>query len=409
MILIIYQGGLSAQADGAAADLQEAYGDLIIEMREADSSIPWAAPPAWDDLMIVMYDEPASFSKGASAFIAEYRKVRTAHDAVLPVALSSDPGKRRPPEGVSDIKALPYDNSYAGKDGPLARRVGAMLGLRLQGREARVFLSHRATDGDKIAAQLHRHMLSLGYRPFLDEAKDIDGDTKILPGSPVQKEIDAALDDASLLLLIDTPECLTSRWVRHEVDTAIASMLPVLPICFRTTDDFSKGPRFRVLRELQRWEEIRLPAHTENPLTLEELNTIVGAAERYLCEIVRRKRRVPSIVEREFASREFVWKVLDSRLLMYASSRTYNARLTIKVLSHCSIFKEVYSPALKTFRAYRKGTEPTNHALFIYDGDLLPDFELAKLVDDAGDPIIILHHQELAELIRSNFTTLGKS
>jgi TIR domain len=408
MILILYQDSLHGHAEKAAADLRDCYHDLIVETAKADSSASWSATPEWDDLMIVMYDDPADFPADGSVFVAEYRKKRSAPGAILPVSLNKDPSKRRPPSVLDDIKALSYDITLTGKDGPLARRVGAMLGLRLQGRDAKIFLSHRATDGRKIALQLHECMTSLGYRPFLDEAKDLDGDTKILPGSPVQMEIDAALDGASLLLLIDTPNSLNSRWVKHEVDTATASLLPVLPICFRKAGDASKGPRFRVVRDLQRWEELAMPVDKDNPLTPSELDTIVQAAELYLCEIVRRKRRVPSIVEREFVSKGFAWKVLDSRLLMYSSSKQHARRLTTKVLSHCSIFKEVYSPALNKFRTYLDSAEPANHALFIYDGDLLPEWELADLVDDAGDPIIILHHQELAELIHSNFTTLGK-
>ncbi len=408
MILIIYQEGLQAHADSAGADLRAAYRDLIVDTMEAEVSGPWPAAPAWDDLLIVMYHDAATFPARGSAFVTDYRAKRPVQGTLLPAALSSDPTKRRPPEAISDIKALPYDPSSRGKEGPLAHRIGAMLGLRLQGRDAKIFLSHRASDGDKIAAQLHEHLVSLGYRPFLDEARELDGDTKILPGSAVQNEIDAALEDASLLLLIDTPDILSSKWVKHEVDTATASMLPVLPIHFRASVDPARGPRFRVLRDLQRWEEIPLPAHIDNPLTPLELDLIVQAAEQYLCELFRRRRRVPLIVEGEFVSKGFAWKVLDPRLLMYGSSKTHAARLTTRVLSHCSIFDQVYSPALKRFRAYLKTAEPANHSLFIYDGELLPDSELTDLIDADGDSVIVLHHQELAELIRSNFTALRK-
>src|SRR2546422_10872948 len=34
--------------------------------------------------------------------------------------------------------------------------------------------------------QLYDHLVSLGHNVFLDEAREIDGYTKILPGSPVQ-------------------------------------------------------------------------------------------------------------------------------------------------------------------------------------------------------------------------------
>jgi hypothetical protein len=44
--------------------------------------------------------------------------------------------------------------------------------------------------------------------PYLDEAKEIGGETSILPGSDVQAEIDEALKGANLLLLIDTPDAM---------------------------------------------------------------------------------------------------------------------------------------------------------------------------------------------------------
>lgn len=75
-----------------------------------------------------------------------------------------------------------------------------MLGLRLQGRDSKIFISYRASDGAQIAAQLEGHFVRLGHNVFLDEAIEIDGDTKILPGSPVQKRIDEALEQSNFVL-----------------------------------------------------------------------------------------------------------------------------------------------------------------------------------------------------------------
>jgi hypothetical protein len=91
---------------------------------------------------------------------------------------------------------------------------------------------------------------------------------------------------------------------------------------------------------------------------------------------------------------------------MFSSSKV-GGRLTTKVLKHCSIFDEIYEPALRRFDVYLKSTERANHSLFIYEGEVRPDYELLDLAKQAGDSIVILHHQELAVLLDSNFTKLG--
>jgi len=77
------------------------------------------------------------------------------------------------------------------------------------------------------------------------------------------------------------------------------------------------------------------------------------------------------------------------------------------VLSHCSVFDPIYTPAMKRFGAFLKETERANYSLFIYDGELLPEPQLQEIIEARDEPnIIILHHQELAALIDSNFTVL---
>jgi hypothetical protein len=290
----------------------------------------------------------------------------------------------------------------------LVNRVGAMLGLLVQGRDCRIFISYRASDGGAIATQLEGHLKSLGHNVFLDEAKEIDGQTKILPGSPVQMEIDEALNKSNLVLLIDTPSAPGSKWIMHEVETADSLLLPILPICFRKKSDPKKGPRFRSLVALQRWVQFQMSDRADNPpLSANQLDRIVTESEEYLCEIFKRKCRVPFLVEKEFVSRGFAWSVLDQRLLMFTSSKGNNWRLRTKVLSHCSVFDPNYSPAMKRFGSFIKGAARHNHSLFLYDGELLPELQLQKIVEETeAESVIVLHHQELAALIDSNFTNL---
>jgi len=191
----------------------------------------------------------------------------------------------------------------------------------------------------------------------------------------------------------------------HEVETADSLLLPILPICFRAKNDPAQGPRFRSLVALQRWVQLQMPDPAGTKLNAAQLDEIVRQAEQYLCDIFKRKCRVPFIVENEFVSRGFAWKVLDQRMLMFESSKSKNWRLRTKVLSHCSIFDPKYGPAMKAFRAFLKGAHP-NYSLFIYDGELLPEPQLEEIVKAQDDQVIILHHQELAALISSHFTDL---
>jgi TIR domain len=404
MITLLYQPGCDAIAAQIKGDLDRAYASrLDMELVRADA--PPATPPApsWDDLLIVVYDAP-DFPEAGNEFLKRYRGARP-KGLVLPVALSA--GYPRPPAAVAEVKALAYDASASGENGRLAKRVGALLGLRLQGRDAKIFISYRALDGAQIASQLYDHLESLGYRAWKDEAIEFDGETKILPGSPVQQQIDDTLAAASLVLLIDTPAAPQSVWIKHEVDTADSLMLPVLPLCFRPTTDPKRGPRFRSLLELQRWVSLELPAPHAS-LSQVELAEIVSEAERYLCEILRRKCRVPFLVEKAFADHGFSWQEIDKRLLMFESKKQHAPRLVVKIYSHCSIFEQIYAPAVQRFREFIRSRAGANFTLFIYDGEIMAESQLGAFSGaGASDSILFLHHQELIPLISSNFTALG--
>ena len=405
MVIIVHQRGLQKVARSVAGDLSKAFsGHLKVGLIPASSTCSWPEDAAWDDLLIVMFDEK-TFPDPGNCFIANYLKERSHSGLLLPVAVNRR--SKKPPDAAASIKALEYDRAAKGPKGRLANRVGGMLGLRLQGRESRIFISYRATDGTTIAKQLYTHLEGVGHRAFLDEAKEFDGETKILPGSPVQSEIDEALEKANLVLLIDTPFAPSSPWIKHEVDTADALLLPILPVCFRERGDKKVGPRFPSLVALQRSINFEKtdPAKA-SPLSTSQLDRIVDEAETFLCEIFRRKCRVPFVVEKEFVSHGFAWKVLDKRLLMFESSKSVTWRVRTKVLSHCSVFDPTYGPALKKFADFLKGTARSNYSLFIYDGELLPEPVLRDIAEAQNEPVIILHHQELAALIDSNFTTM---
>lgn len=217
MLVILYQSGCKSIARKVASDLEKAFADNIkVGLIAATSSSLWPAAVDWDDLLIVMYNSK-EFPPAGNAFIERYLQERS-KSAVLPVAV--DASVRKPPDAAAAFKALEYDDAAKGSSGRLVNRVGGMLGLRVQARACKIFISYRAIDGTAIATQLHDHLASLGHEVFLDEVKEIDGETKILPGSAVQSQIDEALEKSNFVLLIDTPSAPGSKWIMHEVDTA---------------------------------------------------------------------------------------------------------------------------------------------------------------------------------------------
>lgn len=409
MIVILFETGQRAIAEEVHRDLKTAFkGAISVALADAASPGCWPADVCWDDLLLIVYRD-SSFSAAGNKYIQEYVDGRNGKGRLLPVAL--DPTNRRPPTAASHIKALEFDAAAGGSNGRLVKRAGAILGLRLQQRDTKIFISYRATDGIEIARQLEMHLDGLGYPVWRDEAKEIDGETKILPGSAVQSEIDSALDNASVVILLDTPQAPHSPWIKHEVDTANSQLLPILPLCFRHASDSKMGPRFRSLLDLQRWVPLLFNAPLSTPpLTDLELDLIVREMEGYICEIFRRKCRVPFLVEKEFVSRSYTWSILDARRLICESVKNHSLRLSTKVLSHCSIFEQVHGPAMQVFSDFLTQTGRPNYALYIYDGEeLIPEPELKEIINSSppGNEIVILHHQELAALIESNFTTFA--
>ena len=407
MIVLLHAEANRKIGEAIASNLRDAFkGHIEVTQASASSPAAWSADANWDDLLIVLFDG-AHFPDAGNDYIAEFSKLRQKKTLLLPVAL--DAAHRKPPQAAAAIKALEFDATASGVDGRLVRRVGAMLGLRAQQRDHLLFISYRASDGMKIAEQLEHYLMSLGYPVWRDEARELDGETRILPGSDVQRQIDEGLERASMVLLLDTPAAPHSIWIKHEVDTANGLLLPILPLCFKAESDPKKGPRFSSLLQMQRWVELPFPSLPSTPpLTEDELNRIVGEMELFLCDVFRRKCRVPFIVEKEFVSRAYSWRMVDQRLLMSEALKKHSARLTTKVFSHCSIFDQVHGPALKRFGEFLRQSGRPNYSLYIYDGELIPEPQLKEIIEatPAEDGVVILHHQELAALIDSNFTTL---
>src|SRR5262249_44396929 len=159
-----------------ARDLHEAH-KLVQPPVILPEGAVWDAMPEWDDVLIVVYK--AGLPVGGKEYIAAYRAAHplsgTGADSrepggiVIPVA--TDPAARKPPDPISGIKALLYDEAARGKAGRLADWVCVFLGLALRPGDQRIFVSYRIADGTEIAKDLYNRLEAAGFRPWLDEAK----------------------------------------------------------------------------------------------------------------------------------------------------------------------------------------------------------------------------------------------
>lgn len=403
MIVVLHNKACGDIAERIQTDLVETF-QQHISVALALDSIPYAWPSEvnWNDLLVVLYDGQ-TFPKDANTCVEEFLRSRPDTALILPVAV--DKNFPTPPGAAEDYKAIAFDDDSLGVNGRLTHRVGAMLGLRLQGRNTKIFISYRASDGKNIASQIYNYLHGLGYKPWLDEARELDGTTQILAGNLVQKEIEGAISEASLVLLVDTPESYKSKWIKEEINTADSMLIPVLPLVFRSQEDGKKGPRFRALLSLQRWVDIKtLDMSAHETLSAADLERISVEIETYLCDIFVRKCRVPFLVERSFKEAGYDWEALDRSLLMFKSHQVFGPRLKRTVHSHCSIFDQIYVPARARFKSFLQTQPRANHSLFVYDGELWPEDEFRDSLDD---DMIVLHHQELSALLASHFTKLG--
>src|SRR5712664_2810565 len=163
MVVILYEDGTAGTAQKIASDLLAAFSSHVqIDLIAAEACLSWPTDASWDDLLIVVYGSK-SFPDVGNSFIGRHLEQRAHSAMLLPVAV--DPTSRRPPAAAAAIKALEYDRAAESPSGRLANRVGGMLGLRVQGRDSKIFISYRATDGTAIAKQLFNHLVSLGHSP----------------------------------------------------------------------------------------------------------------------------------------------------------------------------------------------------------------------------------------------------
>ena len=99
----------------------------------------------------------------------------------------------------------------------------AMEALSLLRSTRRLFISYRRKESRSVAIQLYEHLDRCGFDVFLDTHS-------VRPGEPVQDELWHRLVDTDVVVLLDTPGFLGSRWTKEELAKASAMSIGVVQL-----------------------------------------------------------------------------------------------------------------------------------------------------------------------------------
>jgi len=150
---------------------------------------------------------------------------------VIPVVPTLDGYGQTVPPALAPINGMISED---GQMEDVAARVLECLSLLRQTR--RLFISYRRLESRRIAIQLYEELGERGFDVFLDTHG-------VRPGEPFQEVLWHRLSDADVMVLLDTPGFLDSRWTEEELGRAAAVPIGILQIVW---PDQVRAPRAEV-------------------------------------------------------------------------------------------------------------------------------------------------------------------
>lgn len=342
--------------------------------------------------ILIIYFDTKSIGDAEKSAIQQYKNYFEKFAIVLPIACGVDFAL----EGeLAGIKSLSFKDEKSQEN--LERRVGAYLGLITIPKDNQIFISYKASDGKVIAAKISSYLTDFGFKVWRDEDRDEDNEGNLICGQDAQENISKALLSSNLVLLIDTAETPSSKWINIEIDLATANLVPIIPLCIRKKDEKAKGSHIRKLRSLNRY--------IESDETLAFLPQITEEILSFLANVYKRKREVPIYVQRKFFTLGYSWNELEAKRLLYESKKKRRLSLR-KILSHFPIYEGIHDIMLNNYIAIVGNSKARyNDHLFIYDGMILTEFEIDEIKKENTSVeltnIILLHHEQIEGYLES--------
>lgn len=145
-------------------------------------------------------------------------------------------------------------------------------GFSLLRKSRRLFISYRRTESRSIAIQLYEHLDSCGFDVFLDTHS-------MRPGDDFQEELWQRLVDTDVVVLLDTPGFMDSKWTAQELAKASAMSIGILQLVWpdhvQKSDASLCFPIFLTEESFNSYQT----GSDSNQLTEEQLRSIASQVE----------------------------------------------------------------------------------------------------------------------------------
>ena len=198
---LILLGQRSAHTPALMETVKTRFADVGLTFDEHAELLEGAAIyPHWDGFPVAIWfggDEPPNLAEVTlvDEFLAR-------GFSVFPVVPSLANLAATIPANLHPINGQEFNPSKIASD--------VMAAFRLARRYRQAFISYKRDEGSAVAAQLFHELTGRGYRVFLDTVS-------VEAGANFQKSLWSRMADVDLLVLLDSPNALSSEWVHKEL------------------------------------------------------------------------------------------------------------------------------------------------------------------------------------------------
>lgn len=137
---------------------------------------------------------------------------------ILPIFYTKDLFSSEIPKILENQNGLLYDKT---KDDKIINLALESFGKLRQTRK--VFISYRRDESTSVAIQLYEILEKNNFDVFLDTHS-------IKQGEPFQEELWHRMADCDVIVLLNTPDFLTSRWCKEEIAEASAKKIGIIQL-----------------------------------------------------------------------------------------------------------------------------------------------------------------------------------